>query len=203
LNWKEHYSKFSSFSTARKKIGIKDWEKRFLVIFNWLEKYGVSKKSKILDCGCNIGVLGLLLKENNFKNIVGIDIDPKILKISKKILKTYKMDCHDLKFKNNEFDVFIALNIIEHLDEPKRFLNEAKRVTKKGGFVILSTPNTNFIRKTLKKVDKSPGHINFWSFRQFKNLLKMNGLNVIEKKGIGRFPTIIFCQTFMVLCRNK
>ena len=42
-------------------------------------------------------------------------------------------DAHSLPFKNDSFDVVLATEVLEHLKEPQRALNEMKRVLKDGG----------------------------------------------------------------------
>jgi 2-polyprenyl-3-methyl-5-hydroxy-6-metoxy-1,4-benzoquinol methylase len=46
-----------------------------------------------------------------------------------------------LPFRNNYFDVIIAIEVIEHLYNPDHAVLEAKRLLRPGGFLILSTPN--------------------------------------------------------------
>lgn len=71
------------FSENELLIGHKDWINRFSIIFNWLNKYNFINNSKILDCGCGIGTSGLILKERNFTNVIGIDLDTHYLKHAK------------------------------------------------------------------------------------------------------------------------
>ena len=50
-----------------------------------------------------------------------------------------------LPFGDMKFDFLITLHLIEHLFQPELFINEAKRVLKPGGILILATPNPNGI----------------------------------------------------------
>lgn len=45
---------------------------------------------------------------------------------------------HDFSFGDNEFDGVVAIEIIEHLENPYHFLREATRIAK--GWVIITTP---------------------------------------------------------------
>ena len=47
----------------------------------------------------------------------------------------------DLPFDNEMFDVFTSFETVEHVDDEDRQMKEVRRVLKKGGLYILSTPN--------------------------------------------------------------
>jgi ribosomal protein L11 methylase PrmA len=76
MDWKGIYKKYSNFSGKELPAGIKDRNQRLKIIFSWIKK--LPRDSKILDCGCGIGIAGVALQENGFKNIIGIDIDEKM-----------------------------------------------------------------------------------------------------------------------------
>ena len=63
---------------------------------------------------------------------IGVDVD--------------QLDFEKDKFKieNNYFDLIISLAVIEHLENPTIFLNEAFRVLKPDGYLYLTTPNWNY-----------------------------------------------------------
>ncbi len=48
-------------------------------------------------------------------------------------------DLHDIKWDSDYFDTVIATEVLEHLHEPKKAIDEIHRVLKKGGVCILST----------------------------------------------------------------
>lgn len=50
-------------------------------------------------------------------------------------------DALNIPFKDNSFDLMFAGELIEHLIDPVRFVNEAKRVGMSGSHFILTTPN--------------------------------------------------------------
>ena len=51
-------------------------------------------------------------------------------------------DVESLPFNDNEFDIVIAGEIIEHMEDPQAFVTELARVTKNNGIVTLSTVDT-------------------------------------------------------------
>lgn len=48
-------------------------------------------------------------------------------------------DIHDIKWQSNYFDTVIAIEVLEHLHDPQKAVNEIHRVIKKGGICIAST----------------------------------------------------------------
>jgi len=86
-----------------------------------------------------------IIKKGKFKskNCTGIEIvDTSIIKAKQKGLIVIKTDLNKtLPFKNNSFDVIHANQVIEHLFDTSMFLSELYRITKKNGYVIISTEN--------------------------------------------------------------
>jgi 2-polyprenyl-3-methyl-5-hydroxy-6-metoxy-1,4-benzoquinol methylase len=201
MNWKGIYQKYSSLSGKELIVGIKDWEQRLKILFSWIKH--MPRNSKILDCGCGIGIAGVALQENGFKNIIGIDIDEKNVNIAKKFYKVYRMDLEKIEFKSKIFDVILALNVIEHLNHPGKFVNSIKKILKSSGYLIFSLPNEIWFRKVLGLVPKDPTHKQSWSCFSFKKFLINNGFEILDIKAIGRIPFYFTSQTFMILARLR
>ena len=58
-------------------------------------------------------------------------------------------DAMNMPFANNSIDYIISCEVIEHLPDPKRFIDEAFRVLKPDGKIIISTPYKEKIRNDL------------------------------------------------------
>ena len=104
---------------------------------------------KILDIGCAWGY-SLLRLDSMGASAYGIDIDLKALEFGKKLAEYngYKIDTRyanakSLPFEDESFDSIICAETLEHIPLEKRLavFDEKKRVTKKGGKIVLSTPN--------------------------------------------------------------
>ena len=98
-----------------------------------------------LDIGCGKGKWGYLLKTSHKppSYIVGGDIDLNNLRYAKKH-KIYDdvvlLDGRHLPFRDDSFDIVLAIEIIEHMEkiEGQKLLDEAERVSRER--VIVSTP---------------------------------------------------------------
>ena len=74
---------------------------------------------------------------------------------------------NNLKFKSDNFDVILAVNLIEHVHDFEFLLNEFERILKKGGYLFITTYDTNFV---LHKILNDPTHVYEWdeiSFEKF------------------------------------
>jgi SAM-dependent methyltransferase len=59
-------------------------------------------------------------------------------------------DVMDLPYEDNSFDVYLSFGVIEHIEENReRILQEAYRILKPGGSIILSVPILNLIARIL------------------------------------------------------
>jgi ubiquinone/menaquinone biosynthesis C-methylase UbiE len=109
---------------------------------------------KILDIGCADGVFTkIILDESGADEIVGIDVLKESVAWAKKHWKKEKkmkfrvVDAHKLPFKSNNFSAVFAIEVLEHVFEPVKVLNEIKRVLKKGGYAVFLVPAETFLFK--------------------------------------------------------
>lgn len=117
------------------KIEKRAVEKRKEIALSLIENKGKGKK--VLELGPGTGELLIELKKRGF-DVHGVDINP----ISKFDLNIKKWDINQgLPFKNNSFDVVVALEVIEHTFDPFFVMKEIARVLKHGGYAIISMPN--------------------------------------------------------------
>jgi ubiquinone/menaquinone biosynthesis C-methylase UbiE len=134
----------------------------------------------ILDVGAGEGFTLQNLKDNNIgEKLEGIEYVDEAIAISKKLhpaLSIKKGDIYNLPYHDNAFDVVVCTEVLEHLDDPGKALDEIKRVTKK--YLILSVPNEpyftiqRFFRgKNVLHLGDHPEHIQHWSKNSFQNFI--------------------------------
>ena len=125
----------------------------------------------ILDAGCGEGYGSHLLSEIGSK-VIGIDISEEAVRHAKRKyirenLEYQVMDATNLDFADDTFDVAVSFQVIEHLDNISKFLNEIKRVLKQNGCVIISTGN-----KSLHKNHPiGEYHVKEYCYNEFMELL--------------------------------
>lgn len=148
-----------------------------------------TKAESILDAGCGEGFTLSLLKQSKLgKKLVGIDFEDDAIKLAHKInpkLDISKASIYELPYKDNNFDLVICSEVMEHLTDPEIAIKEIIRVSKK--YVLISVPNepffmmANFLRgKYLSRWGNHPEHINHWTASAIKSFAESEGLNVIK-----------------------
>ncbi|MGI6338656.1 MAG: class I SAM-dependent methyltransferase [Bacteroidales bacterium] len=144
--------------------------------------------SSVLDIGCGEGMLFLnIAKYINNKKCCAIDFDIDEIKDAFKNLPFCEVKfgtVYQIPYENREFELVTCTEVLEHLKEPAKALEEICRVTNK--YVLLSVPREplwrllNIARLSyLKEFGNTPGHVNHWSCRQFIKFVE-NYFEVID-----------------------
>lgn len=115
------------------------------IIFKLIKDY--RKDSHILEIGCSGGPLIRFLQRRGFENIKGIDINKRAIEICKqKGIKDVQIaDGQETGFKDQQFDIVIASDILEHIQDEDKALFEWHRILKQGGKLIIFVPAFNFL----------------------------------------------------------
>lgn len=136
--------------------------------------------NKILEVGCGPGFsTQYLTKILNDKDFQASEYKLDLVKEAQKRnpeIKIQQESIYELKRTTDSFDLIIALEVLEHLENPDLALKELRRVTSK--YCLLSVPNEPLWRilnicrlKYLKNFGNTPGHIQHWPKDKFTHLL--------------------------------
>ncbi|MEK9153187.1 MAG: methyltransferase domain-containing protein [Patescibacteria group bacterium] len=119
-------------------------------IMDYLKSFSERVENKdILDMGCGTGNYTFLFAKKN--RVVGTDIQDVVNEKYRNF--EFKIaDATNLPFSDEIFDLAISFDVIEHIENDKKMLNEAYRVLKKGGELFLETPNRDRFSHILMKL---------------------------------------------------
>ena len=130
----------------------------------------------VLDLGCRDGALTQAYAGGN--EIVGVDADREALAEAQKLgIETRWADLDDaLPFGDATFDVVVAGELLEHLRDPRRLVDEARRVLRPRGTFVASVPNAYRLKNRLRfllgrKVEDDPTHLQLFSADDVRALL--------------------------------
>ena len=142
----------------------------------------------VLDIGCHSGTFTeKILRKIKSKKIYGIDISPRAIELAKKRIPFGNFqvaDATNLPFKDNFFDAVFCLEVLEHVDDPKKVVDEIKRVLKISGYAILLIPTDNKLFQivwslwTLYYPVWRHAHVQSFSENVLEELLKNAGLKI-------------------------
>ena len=140
---------------------------------------------KALDIGCREGHQSEWLKKHGYE-VESVDVETsyrfgKILDVN-----------NGLPYDENLYDLIWCSEVLEHLKQPDFVLSEMRRVLKPDGFLILTTPNSNFWLYRIIglfgiRPDKlqNPTHIHYFSGSDIKALCP-------DAELYGYFPYVWF-----------
>jgi len=102
----------------------------------------VPREARILDAGAGTGLVGKILNEYGYKNIVAIDMSPGMLEEAQKknVYRAFHrmvMGEH-LDFPSDSFEAVISVGVLTVGHAPASSLDELVRITKPGGYIIFS-----------------------------------------------------------------
>ena len=92
------------------------------------------------DVGCGGGDLWPLVR-TNFQRCVGLDavrypaLPPEVE------FRAVDFDSGELPLADASVDAAVAIEVVEHLENPRAFARELSRIVKPGGWVVVTTPN--------------------------------------------------------------
>lgn len=159
-----------------------------------LKKFSPFLNGDILEVGCGIGNFTQLLKQ--YGKVWAIDIDNNYISQTKESVNgQVKVGIGDIEigsyfFGSQKFDSIICLNVLEHINDDKKALENLYKLLKADGFLILLVPSHQFL---FGQIDKSIGHIRRYSKKDLEDHLKGIGFKLIKSKrlnflgGIGWF----------------
>lgn len=153
----------------------------------------VGSGKRVLDIGCYDGSIAKFIKKNG-NTVIGVDIAQTAVKMAKKNgIEAYVCDVEENNFPKQigDFDVVVAAEIIEHIFDPDAFLEKVKKILKRKGSLILTTPNLAGIGSRISLMlgrlpwmienDLLPGksgHIRYFTLAELEKLLNRRGFSV-------------------------
>ncbi len=139
----------------------------------------------ILEIGSGQGFNTSFLSRKN--QVVGIDMSKEDVRISKKRYPhgTFiVMNAENMSFKDNSFDSVYAMDILEHVDNLGKVINEVHRVLKPCGTFIVNIPyhkSEYWLLKIRPTFHKEIHHVRIFEETQLEDMLKKKKFTLLKK----------------------
>lgn len=139
---------------------------------------------RLLDVGCGTGELVAAARDRGYE-AMGVDFDPGAIQLARSthgLSKVFHQDVRGLdhQFRRSWFDVITFFEVLEHLEDPRRFLLDVRRLLKPSGRIAMSVPNRDRHLDTLGDGDLPPHHLSQWNPASLERFLVENGFQVLQ-----------------------
>jgi 2-polyprenyl-3-methyl-5-hydroxy-6-metoxy-1,4-benzoquinol methylase len=152
--------------------------------------FALAQPRSLLDVGCGEGVLvHRWAGRMGRRRVVGIDLEEESIQTAWAHRRApnleYRTIAGDtLPFADEEFDLVCAIEVLEHVADPRRTLAEMARCAER--HLLISVPREPLWRALnvargayVSQLGNTPGHLNHWSKRAFAALARRHG-EVVE-----------------------
>lgn len=131
-----------------KHLTARIYQERKDMTLHWIADFAIPAGARILDVGCGAGHTAVSLARRGF-DVDALDCEQAMLDMVARRaqeagvpVKPGLGDAHELPFGDHTFDVVLSLGLIPWLHSPKKALAEMRRVLKPGGFLVISSDNS-------------------------------------------------------------
>lgn len=128
--------------------------------------------------------------------VVGLDLSPPLARPPyDEVIAGDARDLADV-VGDRRFDTVLAGEIVEHLEDPYRFLRGCRSVLRPGGRLILSTPNPLHLPVLacellgVRRFFYTEEHLHYLLPRWVERMLAVSGLTPVSRHGVG-FPLLL------------
>jgi SAM-dependent methyltransferase len=135
----------------------------------------LARGKRVLDAGCGAGYGSAELAQAA-DSVVGVDRAAEAIGFARANyglpnLRFEQASCEALPHPGGSFDLVVAFEVIEHLDNWREFLLEARRVLAPAGQLVISTPNKLYYTESRGPTGANPFHVHEFDFEEFQSEL--------------------------------
>jgi len=135
----------------------------------------LARGKRVLDAGCGTGYGSAELAKSALR-VVGTDRSADGVGFAREHyrlpnLKFVQASVAKLPYRDASFDLVVAFEVIEHLEDWQAFLQEVRRVLVPAGQFIVSTPNRLYYAETRERIGPNPFHVHEFDYTEFRHEL--------------------------------
>jgi 2-polyprenyl-3-methyl-5-hydroxy-6-metoxy-1,4-benzoquinol methylase len=161
---------------------------------NWLERY--LERGKLLDVGCAVGFFISEAQKRGWQ-VQGMDVSGFAVEYARDKfgLDVQHGSLDTLDYAEGAYDLVTMWDVIEHVPDPKLYIQKAVSLLRSGGVISLATPDVDSLpaRLTGKRwvgFKLSEEHVYYFSARTLSKMLQDAGCEVINVRHVGKYVTL-------------
>ncbi|HEX3743711.1 MAG TPA: methyltransferase domain-containing protein [Bryobacteraceae bacterium] len=136
----------------------------------------LARGKRVLDAGCGAGY-GSVELGRAAERVVGVDRAADAIEFARANYAAHNVtfeeaSCEALPHADASFELVVAFEVIEHLQDWRGFLREAHRVLVPNGQLVVSTPNKLYYTESRGADGANPFHVHEFDFEEFRAELK-------------------------------
>ena len=172
---------------------------------DYIQQHMNIKNSNILDIGCGGGILAEELTDKGAK-VTGLDASKKTIQIAKSHAKEKN---HSINYLNisledhiknidHKYDAIVCFELIEHVPDQLKLIQDISSICKQGGKVFLSTINRNIVSFAFAKImaeyilnivpEGTHQYKKFIKPSELAKMLELSSLDINDIKGVKLNP---------------
>jgi SAM-dependent methyltransferase len=139
-------------------------------------------RRRILEVGSGTGLfVERAMKELTKSRVQGIELNERaVLLARQKDLPVDLMSLGELIHRGETFDALCSFQVLEHVHQPREFLEAMIKLLTPGGLLILGVPNRDsFLGHQYNLLDMPPHHMTRWNRKVFEYLPRLFPLKLL------------------------
>ena len=169
------------------------------IVIGFIKKYlHVSKENKILDVGCGSGLM--LNDLTGFGTVCGMDSSDEAIKFSKLVFNGEVKEGYipgRIPYPEKHFDLILALDVLEHLEDDVKSIDDIKAHLNDNGICIITVPAYMFLWSYHDKVHE---HKRRYTSKELYQKLRAAGFNILK---LSYYNTLLFLPILLLRTVNK
>lgn len=138
----------------------------------------------LLDIGCGPGFLMKICRDNGWQ-VEGIDVCAQAVEYGKSNfrLNIESGNFNEIDFKGKKFNLILALDFLEHLEDPVAFVRRCYDLLQEKGILIMEMPNIASVYKKITGrfwVGFNPYHIQFFSVDALRRVVEQSDFKILD-----------------------
>jgi SAM-dependent methyltransferase len=156
------------------------------------------QRGEFLDVGSNYGFMTEVAAQAGFQ-VTGLEINPGLAEHARKMYPRHRFVCSPLETfdpAGTRFDAVYCSEVIEHVIDPRRFLQSLAGLMRTGAVLLLTTPHEREYRRRRYTRMQAPDHKIYFNNANLRRLLTECGFEQV------RFRFNPFKGIVLTACRS-